>query len=480
MSAAAEAELRRLLHEITGSSEDLMSGIFAFRPQPIHYVNKVSLDRWIDKISRRRKDAPPPSPEAVARAKDLVFRMLNEMVVDEPVLVTAVDEPVMALDGPVRSEDGPGGLIDGPVMAEDEPVTSEEDSEVLLGMVAALRGVAGNSACKLGEWGEVILRAREVLRVSTKDVRVSSGGDGAPHPKKQKTDKSVRGSSTGYLSPKKSDVEWSARVPPPDFRQPTRRSKRTFGLLKVGMSSLPQKRIPLGESFQADVPEWSCPASKRKITSDSNSLDDKQWLGTQIWPVKPDIGENNKKIIGKRRPDLCTCSSPGSVDCISLHIRTSRKHLKSELGQAFFSLGFDSMGEVVSRMWTREEETMFANIVKQNPISDAKSFLWPALQYFSSKSRQDIISYYFNVFVLRRMRKQIRSGSRTVDSDDDEGDNDETMHYNDGNNNNVLPTSCTRYSQSCYLPTSGDCTVAAMCQCVTGNMLGPLEGNFIS
>jgi hypothetical protein len=73
------------------------------------------------------------------------------------------------------------------------------------------------------------------------------------------------------------------------------------------------------------------------------------------------------------------------------------------------------MGEIVSEHWSSEDEKAFHDLVRRNPVS----FWHKVLDVFPSKSMPDIVSYYFNVFVLRRRAIQNRTDPENIDSDDD-------------------------------------------------------------
>ncbi|XP_028770440.1 AT-rich interactive domain-containing protein 1-like [Neltuma alba] len=171
--------------------------------------------------------------------------------------------------------------------------------------------------------------------------------------------------------------------------------------------------IPVGPTHQASVPDWTGMTSKS----------DPKWLGTRIWPLK---GVNRHRLldqrdpIGKGRNDFCKCQVPGSVECVKLHIVENREKVKLELDVAFYQWNFDKVGEEVSRYWTYEEEKKFKDGLKSNLPSRKKS-LWDRMfKSFPKKSREDLVNYYFNVFVLRCRRFQNRHSPNNIDSDDDE------------------------------------------------------------
>ncbi|KAJ7962414.1 AT-rich interactive domain protein [Quillaja saponaria] len=141
------------------------------------------------------------------------------------------------------------------------------------------------------------------------------------------------------------------------------------------------KRVSLGSTFQADVPEWTGVASES----------DPKWLGTQIWPsekVHKFLIERDP--IGKGRQDSCGCPEPGSNGCIRFHIAEKRSKVKLELGVAFYQWNFDKMGEEVKLSWTEEEENLFRDVVRLNPPSQEKYFWDDMFRSFPTKSRVNL------------------------------------------------------------------------------------------
>ncbi|TMX05015.1 hypothetical protein EJD97_003602 [Solanum chilense] len=176
-----------------------------------------------------------------------------------------------------------------------------------------------------------------------------------------------------------------------------------------------KKIASIGSEFQADIPEWN----KDIYESDS------KWLGTRIWPL--DKNEQRRILIerdpaGKGRDDTCGCEYEGSYDCIRFHLSEKRKKLEVELGSAFYHWKFDCMGEKVALSWTSNDKQKFHDIAKSIPLSEDESFsYWPDLfKFFPHRSRESLVSYYFNVYNLHRIGQQNRMNTSYVDSDDDE------------------------------------------------------------
>ncbi|CAF1744460.1 hypothetical protein Bca4012_043780 [Brassica carinata] len=169
---------------------------------------------------------------------------------------------------------------------------------------------------------------------------------------------------------------------------------------------IPRRYVAVGRHYQARVDEW---------TEGSGLDSDTKWLGTRIWPL-----ENREFVdrgLGKGRPDCCSCEirTSGSVECIRFHIAEKRMELKRDLGDVFFHWRFNQMGEEVSLRWTEREEKMFKKLM----VSDSQSFWENAAKCFRGKKREQLLSYYFNVFLINRRRYQNRVTPRNVDSDDE-------------------------------------------------------------
>jgi hypothetical protein len=174
---------------------------------------------------------------------------------------------------------------------------------------------------------------------------------------------------------------------------------------------------PVGSSYQAHVPQWT--SIMPENYDDPETL---KWLGTKLWPL-----EKENKIapfycdpIGKGREDICSCNFPQSVECVRFHIAERRLQLRRELGSAFYVWGFDRMGEEIALSWTDEEEANFKAVMQMYAPSPGRN-LWNRLHLsFRLKRKKELVSYYFNCFLLRRRCYQNRITPKKIDSDDEE------------------------------------------------------------
>jgi len=186
---------------------------------------------------------------------------------------------------------------------------------------------------------------------------------------------------------------------------------------RVGQSNddLPiEKGVLVGPQFQAEVPVWT----------DFVSQSDPKWLGTQIWA--PENSRSKMELVGQGRSDSCNCPFRGSVECYRFHTAERRMKLRRELGLVFYHWKFHRMGEEVSLSWSVEEEKRFKQVIRLNKPLLGKSF-------FPRKTWTDLVSYYYNVFLINRRSYQNRVTPKEIDSDDDEaefGSVSEAFGYN--------------------------------------------------
>lgn len=172
-------------------------------------------------------------------------------------------------------------------------------------------------------------------------------------------------------------------------------------------------QVPIGADYQAEVPEW------RGETFES----DNKWLGSRVWPLEERERKNNlieREPIGKGRQDSCGCQYPGSQECVKFHVSEKRMRLKLEIGTAFYHWKFDKMGEEVAYSWSKGEEKEFHNIVKSNTSNHGKYFWDKLARTFPSKSKQSLVSYYFNVFLLQQRGQQNRATPNELNSDEED------------------------------------------------------------
>ncbi|GFP91498.1 AT-rich interactive domain-containing protein 1 [Phtheirospermum japonicum] len=177
-----------------------------------------------------------------------------------------------------------------------------------------------------------------------------------------------------------------------------------------------QKRVPIGPNSQADIPDF---------LGQDNYKSDPKWSGTKIWPLEKGEQRNSlieRDPIGKGRRESCGCQFPTSFECVRFHLREKRVKLELELCSVYYKWKFDAMGEIVALSWTKEDESKFQEIVDLNCLSSEKYFWDELFKYFPKKGREALVSYYFNVFVLRRRGCQNRSGNSNIDSDDEESE----------------------------------------------------------
>ncbi|KAI3877143.1 hypothetical protein MKW92_011339 [Papaver armeniacum] len=196
-----------------------------------------------------------------------------------------------------------------------------------------------------------------------------------------------------------------------------RRSPRLHNFIG---DDLPRIEVKIGKRHQAEIPDWIGPPRKSDNSSTDGQSDsfDSRYLGTKIWPIEGRSTETNKEEgIGKGRSNSCSCYSKGCGGCIKLHVFKKGLQLQDDLGTAFFTWKFDEMGEEVSNSWTAVEQQCFETLVKTDPITLTDSFLESALKRFPGKCKKSIVSYYFNVFIPRRISKQTRLASKYVNSD---------------------------------------------------------------
>ncbi|KAK1317930.1 AT-rich interactive domain-containing protein 2 [Acorus calamus] len=173
-----------------------------------------------------------------------------------------------------------------------------------------------------------------------------------------------------------------------------------------------RKLVPIGPDHQAEVPEW-VPCGARV----TDGVTDK-FLGTCVLPMSD--SDSKDWMVGQGRTE-CNCLDESSIRCVRQRVSEARGDMMKTLGlERFGLLGFLDMGEGVSERWTEEEERVFHGVVFSNPASIGKNFWDYLVQVFPSRSYTELVSYYFNVFMLRKRAGQNRVVPLNTDSDNDE------------------------------------------------------------
>lgn len=166
--------------------------------------------------------------------------------------------------------------------------------------------------------------------------------------------------------------------------------------------------VAIGPNHQALIPDWNPPSAN------DNDGDSEKWIRYCVSPLHNVDPFPSHSI-------CCDCPDEGSMRCVRQHIAEAREDIRRVFGQEKFEkLGFCDIGEEVALKWTAEEEKLFQEVVLSNPKSMDKNF-WDDLPCaFPNKSSKDLVSYYFNVFILRKRAAQNRWDPTHIDSDDDE------------------------------------------------------------
>ncbi|RDY04606.1 AT-rich interactive domain-containing protein 2, partial [Mucuna pruriens] len=213
--------------------------------------------------------------------------------------------------------------------------------------------------------------------------------------------------------------------------RPIRTLTRYEDIYSILLEHSPRKPVSVGANHQADVPAWDFSgATNRPNVSDAVSDSDftvgdrgeteKRLTGNCVIPMPQLELSSNDDEIGKGRTD-CSCEDRGSMRCVRQHIAEEREKLINTFGlEKFTELGLTNMGEQVAEKWSAEDEQLFHEVVFNNPASLDKNF-WNYLSIaFPSRTKKEIVSYYFNVFMLRRRAEQNRNDLLNIDSDNDE------------------------------------------------------------
>ncbi|KAK8958078.1 AT-rich interactive domain-containing protein 2 [Platanthera guangdongensis] len=173
-----------------------------------------------------------------------------------------------------------------------------------------------------------------------------------------------------------------------------------------------RRPVPIGSDHQADLPEWT-PRNFRSPGLQSSLCDAYS---------APSFSASSPPMDARRFSTECDCPDEGSIGCVRQHVMEAREMLRSALREKFVELGFLDMGEDVAERWTEMEENLFHAVVSSNSTSSGRNF-WTVLPHaFPLRGFRELVSYYFNVFVLRKRADQNHFYPSNVDSDNDDSE----------------------------------------------------------
>ncbi|KAL6175444.1 hypothetical protein ACLB2K_052085 [Fragaria x ananassa] len=219
----------------------------------------------------------------------------------------------------------------------------------------------------------------------------------------------------------------------PEYFNPERpiRTLASEDIYSFLLDHSPRKSASIGPEHQAVIPLWGAygvnntSSSSHLDTSqavvDSDLENEKRLMGTCVIPMpNSELSTDCESIVGRGRTN-CSCEDRASIRCVRQHILEAREKLIKNIGpERFAELGFCDMGEQVAEKWSDYEEKLFHQVVFSNPASLDKNF-WDNLSaVFPLRTKMEIVSYYFNVFMLRKRARQNRYDPVNVDSDNDE------------------------------------------------------------
>ncbi|KAJ8775246.1 hypothetical protein K2173_020250 [Erythroxylum novogranatense] len=225
------------------------------------------------------------------------------------------------------------------------------------------------------------------------------------------------------------------------------------------------KPVSIGVEHQAEIPEWNSAdmdsskhlsesTSQGSLTqsfslrfTDSDGYEDRL-MGTCVVPM-PQLEVSASSYFEGANSE-CMCLDRGSIRCVRQHIVEARQKLIEDLGeQTFRALGFCEMGdEEIANRWAEDEQQAFYEVVMSNPVSLGKNFWNHLSATFPSRSKSELVSFYFNVFVLQKRAEQNRFHTPNVDSDDDEWQRGEDGVEEEEDDSVV--ESLTVYGAPCY------------------------------
>ncbi|KAL6994156.1 hypothetical protein U1Q18_012263 [Sarracenia purpurea var. burkii] len=192
-------------------------------------------------------------------------------------------------------------------------------------------------------------------------------------------------------------------------------------IYSILLDHAPIKLVSIGPDHQADLPEWDPKCfsiSSGFLEGDDNRA---ELVGTCVLPMANMESSSYGCSLDGGKKNYCNCLDMGSIRCVKQHVMEAREELRENLGEKVFEdLGFCDMGEEVAKKWSEEEERTFHEVVLSNAASQGKNFWYNLSAVFPSRTKKDLVSYYFNVFMLRKRAEQNRLDPMNIDSDNDE------------------------------------------------------------
>uniref|UniRef100_J3LUC5 ELM2 domain-containing protein n=1 Tax=Oryza brachyantha TaxID=4533 RepID=J3LUC5_ORYBR len=176
---------------------------------------------------------------------------------------------------------------------------------------------------------------------------------------------------------------------------------------------------------QASVPEWRNALPEKDIADYTTDGETSRKLGQVVCPLNMDSMSTSQLSATSSE---CKCKLPGSKACVGVHIKMATSLLKNQLGEhAFSNCGLEAMGgEQTLKLWTRTDQKKIGKITRVIPRNKRGNFMEIALKKFSSeKPKKDLVNYYYNVFLPRRLASLTRAENTNAKDVDTDGDSDE-------------------------------------------------------
>ncbi|XP_015690132.2 uncharacterized protein LOC107303816 [Oryza brachyantha] len=202
--------------------------------------------------------------------------------------------------------------------------------------------------------------------------------------------------------------------------------RRVRSIMNIDYTSASRKGILIDPILcQASVPEWRNALPEKDIADYTTDGETSRKLGQVVCPLNMDSMSTSQLSATSSE---CKCKLPGSKACVGVHIKMATSLLKNQLGEhAFSNCGLEAMGgEQTLKLWTRTDQKKIGKITRVIPRNKRGNFMEIALKKFSSeKPKKDLVNYYYNVFLPRRLASLTRAENTNAKDVDTDGDSDE-------------------------------------------------------